>query len=765
MPVFPAYVLWRNECTEGVEIMKNRWFERISARIQKWFTEFKAKKAPKKPNAIFWNLTPKDDLDLQIYEQAIDYAFKRKDIHNVAISGAYGAGKSSIIASYKKKHRRLKFMHISLAHYQPIANQDGEAKVDENALELKILNQLVHQIPARKIPQTGFRVKHPITFWRTLLWTISFAAFSMAMLYVFLFAKWVNFATVLSKSLPVRFTFFIDATTQPYARLLALGICVLFAVFILYKVIKVQRLKSVLKKVSIQGNEIELNNGEVDSFFDRYLFENVGVHAIVFEDMDRFNMESIFERLHEVNTVVNLRRKRKPLRFIYLLRDDIYKTKDRTKFFDFIIPVIPVIDASNSYNKLKEMLEKADLIDEFDDSFLQGISLYIDDMRLLQNIVNEFTIYFNELKSTEPNANNMLAIITYKNLFPKDFSDLQLGRGYVASLFVNKHLLIEERQKKLNTQIDEAEARIREMDAEIAKSEREIDRIYYSPYSNYYSEAEKKEIALRKQLVREKNSGHSDELKNVIVSAKKSLAELSQSNLSELLNRDNIDHFMMQSNHAKQFNDVLKNEYFALLKHLIRNGFIGELHSDYMTYFYDGNISVTDKTFLRSITDQEAKEFTHPLRNIATVVKRMRGIDFDQIESLNFDLFTYMLQHADANLSRYIAMMQTNKASDFVIEYFGKNQAMPELIQNLSKYWPDFFHQSIVNDWFDKKSLKDYSVHALLYLDSESLQKINVDGCLATYVSQVSAYLRIDDPDIDKLIASFEEIGGCVRYY
>ncbi|MBR5231603.1 MAG: hypothetical protein IKW00_05080 [Clostridia bacterium] len=745
--------------------MIKRWFERIYAGIRKIVTKIKTKRASKKHNTIFWSLTPKDDLDLQIYEQAIDYAFKKKDIHNVAISGAYGAGKSSIIASYKKKHRRLKFMHISLAHYQPISNQDGEANIAENALELKILNQLVHQIPARKIPQTGFRVKHPITFWRTLLWTISLAGFSMAMLYVFLFAKWGSFAITLTESLPEQFAPYIDATTQPYARLLALGICILFAVFILYKVISVQRLKNVLKKVSIQGNEIELSNGEVDSFFDRYLnevrylFENVGVDAIVFEDMDRFNMESIFERLHEVNTLVNLRRKKKPLRFIYLLRDDIYKTKDRTKFFDFIIPVIPVIDASNSYNKLKEMLEKASLIEGFDDSFLQGISLYIDDMRLLQNIVNEFIIYFDELKSTEPNANNMLAIITYKNLFPKDFSDLQLGRGYVASLFANKHLLIDARQKELNSQIKEAEARIQQIDAEIAKSEEEIDKIYVNPYSRYRSDEEKAAIALRKQLVREKKEGHSDELRASIIRDKKSLAELAQSNLSELLNRDNIDQFMVLSEHSQEYADVLQNEYFALLKYLIRNGFIGETHSDYMTYFYDGNISVTDKTFLRSITDQEAKEFTHPLRNVAVVLKRMRDIDFDQIESLNFDLFAFMLQHANANLPRYIAMMQTNKATDFVIEFFGKNRVMPELIRNLSKHWADFLHQAITNGWFDKKSMKEYSVNALLYLDSEELKAVNIDGCLTAYVSKMPDYLNIDNPDIDRLIASFEEIG------
>lgn len=745
--------------------MIKRWFERISAGIRKIVTKFKTKRVSKKHNTIFWSLTPKDDLDLQIYERAIDYAFKKKDIHNVAISGAYGAGKSSIIASYKKKHRRLKFMHISLAHYQPISNQDGDTNVAENALELKILNQLVHQIPARKIPQTGFRVKHPITFWRTLIWTISLAGFSMAMLYVFLFAKWVNFATKLIESLPEQLAPYIDATTQPYARLLALGICVLFAVFILYKVISVQRLKNVLKKVSIQGNEIELSNGEVDSFFDRYLnevrylFENVGVDAIVFEDMDRFNMESIFERLHEVNTLVNLRRKKKPLRFIYLLRDDIYKTKDRTKFFDFIIPVIPVIDASNSYNKLKEMLEKAGLIEGFDDSFLQGISLYIDDMRLLQNIVNEFIIYFDELKSTEPNANNMLAMITYKNLFPKDFSDLQLGRGYVAALFANKHLLIDARQKELSVHIEEAEARIKQIDAEITKSESEIDKIYSGTYSYYRSDAEKAEIALRKQLVREKKEGHSDELRASIVRDKKSLAELAQSNLSELLNRDNIDQFMVRSEHSQEYADVLKNEYFALLKYLIRNGFIGEMHSDYMTYFYDGNISVADKTFLRSITDQESKEFTHPLRSVAIVLKRMRDIDFDQIESLNFDLFAFMLQQANTNLPRYIAMMQANKATDFVIEFFGKNRVMPELIRNLSKHWPDFLHQAITNGWFDKKSMKEYSVNALLYLDSEALHAVNIDGCLTAYVSKMPDYLYIDNPDIDRLIASFKEIG------
>lgn len=742
--------------------MIKKCFVNFFQSICKIFKRLNRKKSTEGNKVVFWSLTPKNDLDLRIYEQAIDYAFERDGIRNFAISGAYGAGKSSILASYLKKHPRLKSMHISLAHYQPFAEEARKTKITVNTLELKILNQLVHQIPARKIPQTGFHVKRPVSFWRTLLWTMCIMAFVISLLYVFLFSKWVSFSSALIQSLPNYFSSVINASVQPHTRFIALVVCAFFATFILYKIINAQRLKSVIKKVKIQGSEIDLGKCEEESFFDlylnevRYLFENVGVDVVVFEDMDRFDIESIFERLHEINTLVNLHRKKKPIRFLYLLRDDIYMSKDRTKFFDFIIPVVPVIDASNSYNKLKEMLDKSALIEEFDDSFLQGISLYIDDMRLLLNIVNEFIIYFEELKVTEPNVNNMLAIITYKNLFPKDFCDLQLGRGYVATLFENKSSLISERRKQLTAQIEQAEDRLRKIDEEIANSEQEIDKIYSSPY--YLTDNQRREKESRKQLVREKAKNHTTKIRESIVSTKNSLAELHQANLSELLDRNNIDGFMVTGEHVQRFSEVLTNEYFALLKYLIRNGYIGEQYSDYMTYFYDGSLAVTDKTFLRSITDQEAKAFSHPLKNVATILKRMRSIDFDQRESLNFDLFAYMLKYENENLPRYIAMMRSNEVTDFIVEYFGENRTIPELIQNLCKHWPVFFHQSIKNGWFDKGSLKAYSVKALLHLDSENLKKINVDDCLTEYISGTPDYLSVDCVDVAKFVDSLSAI-------
>lgn len=57
-----------------------------------------------------------------------------------------------------------------------------------------------------------------------------------------------------------------------------------------------------------------------------------------------------------------------------------------------------------------------------------------------------------------------------------------------------------------------------------------------------------------------------------------------------------------------------------------------------MTYFYENSLSRVDKTFLRSVTDKKAKEYTYKLKNPQLVVSRLRAVDFGQEETLNFDL-------------------------------------------------------------------------------------------------------------------------------
>ena len=50
----------------------------------------------------FQNLTPYHNADISSYEEALDYAFFQNDIKNIAISGAYSSGKSSVIETYEK---------------------------------------------------------------------------------------------------------------------------------------------------------------------------------------------------------------------------------------------------------------------------------------------------------------------------------------------------------------------------------------------------------------------------------------------------------------------------------------------------------------------------------------------------------------------------------------------------------------------------------------------------------------------------------------
>ena len=434
---------------------------------------------------IFEKLTPVTDSDISVYESAIDFVFENEDVKNIALSGAYGAGKSSVLASYKSSHPSTKFLHISLAHFQDNQNNiNSDVPIKESVLEGKILNQLIHQISAEKIPQTNFRVKKSTGNGAIICYTIAAALLLLFLLHILFFDNWSKFVSTLPDG---GIQHFLSLSTANMTLLLSGIGCFAIACFFLFRILLAQKNKSIFKKLSFQGNEIEIFEESDDSYFDKYLnevlylFENVQENVIVFEDMDRFDASRIFERLREINTLVNLQRKKenKPvLRFFYLLRDDIFISKDRTKFFDCIIPVVPVVDSSNSYNQFISHLEKNNLLSKFNEGFLQGISLYVDDMRLLKNICNEFLIYYNRLNTTELDYNKMFALITYKNLFPRDFGDLQLNKGFVYALFDNKPNFISRACDELKSKIDKTQKRIADANNELAISESELELIF-----------------------------------------------------------------------------------------------------------------------------------------------------------------------------------------------------------------------------------------------------------------------------------------------
>ena len=731
----------------------------------------------------FERLTPTDNLDLNVYEEAIDYVFNNPDVRNVAISGAYSAGKSSVLASYKKKHSNLHFLHISLAHFQS-SDQEDEPEVKESILEGKILNQLIHQIPSDKIPQTNFRVKRKISLASVIKSTLESISLLTAIIYFLFFDSWRSYVSALPtnwlKSI-------LELSAHPYAFMVDGIIIITLASFIIYSLIKIQKNKNVFRKLNLQGNEIEIFEESDDSYFDKYLnevlylFENVDADVIVFEDMDRFNANKIFERLREVNTLVNIqlqkenKKDKRILRFFYLLRDDIFVSKDRTKFFDYIIPIVPVVDSSNSYDQFISHFKKGGFFEKFDESFLQGLSLYIDDMRLLKNIYNEFVIYFNRLNITELDCNKMLAIIAYKNLFPRDFADLQLNQGFVCTLFNNKEQFIAEEVKRLSEKISEIGHKIELAKNEHLKTIKELDAAFedkkpidYWNRKQDLSAADAKDYAERKQAIETRLNNAIPDLESKKLSLEQELILIQNKPLCDIITRDNINKIFSITNTNEigcitDFNEIKGSEYFDLLKYLIRNGYIDETYADYMTYFYENSLSRVDKIFLRSITDRKAKEYTYHLKNPALIVSRLRLVDFDQEEILNFDLLTYLLQTTShiKYLERLIDQLRETKNFKFIGEYFDIAPEIQPYIKYLNIWWPEVFNTLLKENEFSERQIRDYSIYSIYSSDDDTIKIIKQDNCLCSYIYNTRDYLAIYHPNIDKLIHGFKLLGIC----
>lgn len=730
----------------------------------------------------FEKLTLKDDVNIDVYEEALDYVFESDDIRNVAISGAYGAGKSSVLASYKKKHPDKKYIHISLAHFNSEKKDatDGNG-VSESVLEGKILNQLIHQISSDNIPQTNFKVKQNIKSGRIIKSAFLCMAILVCIGFLCFFDEWKSFVELFSTDW---FGKVLSLTLNRYARLLA-GVIILVITYVfVHSAVKLQKNKNIFKRLNVQGNEIEIFEHQDDSFFDKYLnevlylFENSQTDVIVFEDMDRFEMNRIFERLREVNTLANIQLAKqqscKTLRFFYLLRDDVFVSKDRTKFFDYIIPIVPVVDGTNSYDQFIEHLNKNDLTEKFEKKFLQGISLYIDDMRLLKNVCNEFLVYYHRLNTTELNFNKMFAMITYKNLFPRDFSDLQNGRGYVKSLFDHKDIFILSEKDKLLSLIENKKKEIDACKNEQLLDLSELDIIknnkqsaanrypYHYEKQREYEDWVKDVYPVRKLAIKSKLDGKMPILEKELIDFELQLSKLESRQLKDVINRENrqtIFHTptVNEIGDKSEYKEIRGSDYFALLKYLVGEGYIDETYADYMTYFYPNSLSVVDKKFLRSIRDKQAKEYTYSLKNPALTLSYLNISDFEEPEILNFDLFEYVLNNNNEYSERFITQLKTRKKFDFLSQYFTARK-IKNSINKIIKYWPEFFFDVLSESGMPYEQIREISLSILLYCDDKAIESANVDNCLTEFVSKTNDYLNLKDFNSDRLISSFELI-------
>ena len=727
----------------------------------------------------FQKLTPVNDIDLSIYKNALDFIFENPDVKNIGVSGAYSAGKSSVVETYKKLRPDIRFLHISLAYFHPASENDIEPTVqDEIVLEGKILNQLIHQITPSKIPQTNFRVKRQ--FPSRKLW-LSTAMVSLAIFFMLYLLNWTNWLSFVSSLTSVWLKNILLPTTDPTVVILAGLTCVGILSYIVYEIFKIQFNKNLFKGISVQGNTIEIFEQSEESYFDKYLnevlylFENSDKDVIVFEDMDRYNTNQIFQRLREINTLINSRKKdaEKPIRFFYLLRDDIFINKERTKFFDFIIPIVPILDGSNSFDQFIMHFKKGNIYHLFNEHFLQDVSLYIDDVRILKNIYNEFLIYYKRISTTEQDPNKLLAMIIYKNIFPRDFSELQLNSGFVHTLFDKKAQFINDEITQLKSEIEKLNHKIETAEKEHLQSIKEVESLYnpeIQDLNRYYGINERvqaliKERDSRKENIKNKTEESKNELRNKISLIEVSIVEIQNKKLHEIITKLNVEKIFKVSYTNEigtkiDFNDIKGSDYFPLIKYLIRHGYIDETYPDYMTYFYEHSLSRVDKIFLRSVTDEESKDYSYQLKDPVMVLTHLSEVSFNNEETLNFDLLSYLLDNQNAanknKLEKMLQQLKKNKNFKFIDLYFKSGKSLDVFIRALNNIWPDAFSAILSESNFTEELKKEYALESIYHTDDEVLVAANSEDIFSTFISTHKDFLKIENPNIKRLVDVFE---------
>jgi hypothetical protein len=297
-------------------------------------------------------LTPtnKGDKDKK-YSKILEWALKNNSIKNIALTDSYGSGKSSIVNTFINEHREYNILNISLASF---SGKDIEENEDINRLiELSIMQQMFYHVKHKQIPDSRFkRIKNLRTR------NVIFKSFLLMILllatiiffkpnFITTFSLWQEYSLDNNKIIPI------------------IALCVLMfgATFAVSKIFRIAN-NSKLNKLNFQSGEIEINHDVDSSILNKhldeilYFFEVTKFDLVIIEDLDRFNNTEIFTKLRELNALINnLKQIDRRIVFLYAIKDDMFQDKNRTKFFDFIIPVIPIINISNSGEMLLSKLE------------------------------------------------------------------------------------------------------------------------------------------------------------------------------------------------------------------------------------------------------------------------------------------------------------------------------------------------------------------------------------------------------------------------
>ncbi len=613
-----------------------------------------------------------------------------KFVRNIALTGPYGSGKSSVLYTLQQKYTKYKYLQISLATLESYdIPKDIEKKKEgteqlNRLIEYSILQQLIYREKYTTVPNS--RIKRIFHFEERRLrkWTFGIVGFFIAYLIAFE-PDWLRIEIMYR-------LFNWGATANSIFDLLSVAYMI-FGLFVCTRKILSSYCGYQLSKLNLKDGEIELKKASIfNKHLDEiiYFFQRTKYDVVIIEDLDRFNTSEIYLKLRELNQLVNESKEiGRHIVFIYAVKDDMFKDTQRPKFFDYISTVIPVINSSNSKDKLKYELQIRGYNDIADDD-MEEMAFFINDMRLLRNIANEYQQYRNRLCSKSQirlNPTKLLGMIVYKNCFPNDFAQLHNREGKVYKCISLKPQFIVYAQQQLEEQKKRLEQKIQnyQLHTHLTKKDLRATCAYQitvampqvpktilidGNYKSFTSVVDneslfEKILSAEKFTYRYFNSliygnlatGEFNvsqaglNLDSIYWDRKKILEELPQEIKREQRRIDNEERrikslrlhqffTLYDMGQCKAFTNI---ELEPLQNVFLRRGYIDEDYYDYISYFYPDMITQNDRDLLLAMKQAHKGDYNANIEKVENFAKKVPLYVFDNDAVLNNRLTDFLI--------------------------------------------------------------------------------------------------------------------------
>ncbi len=755
-----------------------------------------------------FNLTPRKDADESgMYLNLIKEKLSDPDVRNIALTGPYGSGKSSILKTFQNNYTEFGFLNISLASFQELGDNNGKSaaaettsansneplkspsgrskktasKVQSDAVEYSILQQIFYHVKHQKIPFSRFkRIKNLPSH------VLVFKALSLV--------AWIGTITYLIYHDEI---FEAKTSWDDYFKLpldwfsmLLFSYGVFGAVYIIYLILRVYN-NSRFHKLNLTSGELEISPENELSILNKhmdeliYFFEATKFDVLVLEDLDRFNDPEIFTHLRELNTVINNSQQiTRKITFIYALRDDVFKNEKRTKFFDYIIPIIPIVDNKNSAEKMMEMLlERGISQAEIPRKFLEEIAIYVQDMRLIINTLNEFDVYRLRLGSSKEGYIHLLAIMFYKNKCPKMFTQLQRYKGAAYEILNGRERFLsdlssdfEDRKTEKMDKLDEANGifftDLSELNSiylakiltKMPTNARSLvvgsDNLEFSALMDVdifqtfiaaenlmcvrsngiaapigkFSDLEKevnpkKTYSQRRLELERKNEYVGGQLQRELDTINDDLDSLRKLSLREILRKKSLEQLAP---------DLTVHPFFNFL---VSNGYITEDYHYYLSYFYPGSLSKVDIDFLFAIKENRFLAFDYLLENVDELMKRLQLWNFNLPNILNNHLLERLL--IDDRYTEQLGLLLevlsdgSDRSKEFISQFLRVSDKKAALIKRVGSNWKDLWNWINIEAKISEE-LKFYYLELILRnCELQDLIELDSQGNIRRYLEQM----------------------------